>query len=133
MRRKKAQRLRIQKRPFLLFELLLSMGLLLLCLSPLIKTHVGMHRADLEQIHKLEAEIDVHNAYCKMKEALFSQNYTWEQLMGGVEVGGFTLCKVDQSTKHDQESGLLLKALYELNDQEYERRVYVEKARSHTR
>ena len=110
------------------------MGLVLLCLFPLIQTHIGMAKAERAAIETLEQKFYVQEAICKLKERLYEHEFTWEQLMHSVGDENFTLTKLEQSTKKGApESGLVLLATFFFGeDTTYERTVYVTKTRSLT-
>lgn len=126
----KRQKRSIQKRSFLLFELLLAIGLLLVCFFPMIKTHVGIAKEEAKQVRALREELLVQEKFCDFKTLLHEHAYSWGELMKEGEKGSFFVTKLDQSIKNNNESGLLLNVALSLGDKTYERTVYVKKARN---
>ncbi len=131
---RKTRKRPIRKQSFLLFELLLSMGLVLLCLFPLIQTHMGIAKAEQAEIRTLEQRFYVQEAVCALKKRLHEHEFTWEQLMQNVKEEHLTLTKLEQSTKKGApESGLVLLATFSFDEETtYERTLYVTKTRSLT-
>jgi len=109
------------------------MTLLLLCLFPLVKTHVGIAREELKQIQALQHEQEARAVFCTLKTKLHEHAFSWEQLMQGVHTDLYTVKKLEQSTKHTSESGMILGVTLHLGKDTFERTVYVEKALDHTR
>lgn len=129
----KRRRLPTRKRSFLLFELVLAIGLVLLCLFPMIKTHLGIARAERKQMNALNREKEICSALCRLKMDLHQHTYSWEALMKGVNTQTYSLKKEKQSTKKKNgESGMVLCATLHFENEEIERLVYVEKALLHT-
>ncbi|MCC5831947.1 MAG: hypothetical protein JJU12_02770 [Chlamydiales bacterium] len=118
----------IRKRPFLLFELLLAMGLLLLCLFPMIKTHVGIAKEEKKAIEAIRQELQIQEALCSLKIDLHKHIYSWEELIKGVKNERYLLNKLKKSTKNNtNESAMVLGATLLIGEKEIERRIYVEK------
>lgn len=109
------------------------MGLLLLCLFPLIKTHVGIAKEERKRIQEIRQELQVRKELCSLKIDLHEHKVSWEELMKGVRNERFALEKLKQSTKNNNESGMILGVTLYVGETEVERTVYVEKTadRSH--
>ena len=76
----------IRKRSFLLFELLISLTLIALCLFPLIKPHVAMRKSQLENLISMQLEQVNQEAFCLFKEELYqNKGPSWENLYKGTE------------------------------------------------
>lgn len=103
------------------------MGLLLLCLFPMIKTHVGIAKEERKHIQEIRQELLVRKALCNLKIDLHEHKVSWEELMKGVKNERFALEKLKQSTKNNNESGMVLGATLYVGEKEVERTVYVEK------
>lgn len=119
-----------RKRSFLLFELLLSLSLLLLCLFPLLKTHIGLTKGAGKEIAALKEALKQEEDFCQLKTKLYEHKVSWEELMQGTKLEGYTLKRVDHVHKHDGEKGILLKATR--NDSNYKKMIYVKKALSNS-
>lgn len=74
----------IRKRSFLLFELLVSMALITLCLFPLMRPLAAMRLADRSYLEDIQLEVAAQNAFCCIKEKLFENSRIWEQLASGI-------------------------------------------------
>lgn len=83
----------IQKRPFMLFELLVAMSLLMVCLLPMVKTHVRMRQTSLKELVELQQFEAAQKAFCEFKAALHQQ----EVSLDGCEL-------IDHSIKKGGES-----------------------------
>ncbi len=124
----------IQKRSFLLFELLLSLTLLTICLFPLMQTQMKLAKLKVQQLHAVQQHQKIKEVLCQAKIDLFEKHYTWKQLMEGVNTPTYTLSKLEQSTKQNSpQSGLILNITIPIGEEEYERTLYVEKAPHHPR
>jgi hypothetical protein len=76
----------IRKRSFLLFELLVSLALVLLCLFPLIKPHASMRKAASKQMEQMQMQRVAQTAFCTLKQMLYeNKEHTWGDLMHGTE------------------------------------------------
>ena len=95
----------IRKRCFLLLEVVVSLTLLSLCLFPLIKPLVFLHRAEAKRFANVEHYRKDQNELCSIKEKLFEHVYSWERLKEGTE----ELC-VKRKTLKENKEGLLLEA-----------------------
>ena len=73
-----------QKRSFLLFELLLSLALLTLCLFPLLKPHITINRDQREKLERIQLERISKGAFCEIKERLHTQEWSWQHLLKGI-------------------------------------------------
>ncbi|MEZ5315280.1 MAG: hypothetical protein R3E91_03600 [Chlamydiales bacterium] len=122
----------IQKRSFLLFELLLAMGLLILCLFPMIKTHVTIVKEERKQLREILEPLKIYKAICDLKIDLHEHRYSWEELMKGAKNDKYVLKKLKQSTKINQESGMILNAILLIEGRKIERTIYVEKTLNYT-
>ncbi len=72
---------RTRKRSFLLFELLVSMALITLCLFPLVKPLAAMRRADRSYLENIQLERAAQNAFCLIKAKLYENKFhSWNQL-----------------------------------------------------
>lgn len=117
----------IQKRSFLLFELILSLSLVLLCLLPLINIHIGIAKSELGHIREVREEQIAQKAFCLLKIDIYEHKYSWADLSRGIQNEEYTITKVDQSTKDSNDSGLVLQALIPVGKNVYKRFFYVEK------
>lgn len=71
----------IQKRSFLLLELLISLALIALCFFPLIKPHTLMRKADISYLEEIQLERVAQAAFCHIKERLYENRvHQWENL-----------------------------------------------------
>ena len=95
----------IRKRCFLLLEVVISLTLLTLCLFPLIKPLVFLHRAEAKRFANVEHYRKDQNELCKLKERLFERSYSWDKLKEGTDE-----LRVKKKTVKDQKEGLLLEA-----------------------
>lgn len=95
MRKFSAQRRTTRKRSFLLFELLVSLTLIAMCILPLIKPHVAMQKKRLESLFAVQYEAFNQEAFCRFKKMLYeNQGPSFEQLVKGCKgdiEGTFTL------------------------------------------
>lgn len=107
------------------------MGLLLLCLFPMVKTHVGIAKEERKYILSFRREQDIRKALCMLKTDLHEHAYSWDELMKGVENERYILKKLKQSTKKSLESGMVMRATLFVGNEKVERTVYVEKAVDH--
>jgi hypothetical protein len=92
----------IQKRSFLLFELLVSLALIVFCLLPLIKPHASMRKVDQERLAVMQMERIAQEAFCALKRELYeNKRHTWEELkdVAEGELGPFKLTTGVESTK----------------------------------
>jgi hypothetical protein len=71
----------IRKRSFLLFELLICLALITLCLFPLITPHAKMHRADLHYLEEIQLERIADQAFSQIKVRLYENQHPWEMLL----------------------------------------------------
>ena len=70
-----------QKRSFLLFELLISLALIALCLFPLIKPHAAMRKGQLDHLIEMQLEQVNQAAFCTFKKMLYeNRGPAWKQL-----------------------------------------------------
>jgi hypothetical protein len=70
----------IRRRSFLLIEVLVSLTLIALCFFPLIKPLVAMRRADWSHLEKIQLQQISQLAFCRVKEKLYNQAYSWKEL-----------------------------------------------------
>ncbi len=77
---KKSNRQPIRKRSFLLFELLVALGLIALCLYPLVKPHALMHKKEIERLVEMQLEQISQTAFCQIKEKLYKHEHSWKEL-----------------------------------------------------
>lgn len=73
-----------RKRSFLLFELMVSLALIALCLFPLIKTLAGVRQSEMKEMVEMQLWNHSQHAFCQIKERIFEQEYTWKELVNGV-------------------------------------------------
>lgn len=72
----------IRKRSFLLFELLISLALIVLCLFPMIKPHAQMRKAQIKQLEEMQMQRIVQEAFCVLKQKLYeNKEHTFSELM----------------------------------------------------
>lgn len=104
---------RIQKRSFLLFELLVSMALISLCLFPLMKPLAAMRCADRCYLEDIQLEMAAQNAFCRIKENLFESSYNWNQLSSPVsgELPPFTIV-ISKNKKGTYQCSYTIKSPY---------------------
>ncbi len=104
----------MNRRPFLLFELLLSLTLLMLCLAPLLKTHLAIHKEEYLTLKKLRQERLCAAAFYHLKQQLYEQRqFSWAELckagfsssIDGIE---FEIDEVDHSQRKSQSSRALV-------------------------
>ncbi len=107
------------------------MGLLILCFFPMVKTHLGIARENLKEVHAIKQEEAIRMAMYELKRNLHEHKHGWEELMKGVENDTYTLTKAEQSTKNSGESGMII--LAHVKKEKITRRIYVEKALDHAR
>ena len=75
----------IHKRSFLLFEILLSCSLVILCLLPLIKPHLTIQSQEKAYLRNIQIEQETERALTALKEILYThKEYTWKQLRQGI-------------------------------------------------
>lgn len=68
----------IQKRSFLLFELLVALALVTLCLFPLLKPHFGIQKEQIKEVEMLQLQRFANEAFCKIKEKLYTdESLNW--------------------------------------------------------
>ncbi|MCH9625191.1 MAG: hypothetical protein S4CHLAM123_03610 [Chlamydiales bacterium] len=79
---KKALKRPIQKRSFLLFELLISLALITLCLLPLIHPHIAMRKSELQNLETIQLEQHAQTAFCSVKQKIYeNREYPWDTLL----------------------------------------------------
>lgn len=134
----KVNRHPIRKRSFLLFEILISMALILLCFFPMIKPHAAMCRAERKYLEEIRLEQLSQIAFCQIKERLYeTRSHTWQDLLGeasGTIALGHTTCyyttqvldKVNKTSLN--KSGLLLQVTMEFPQAHFIRTIYLERA-----
>ncbi len=76
----------INKRPFLLLEVLIAFLLIVLCAIPLISPHVAIFRDQKTFIEKIEVDHAVAEVYGNMIEQIYRQAIPWETLSSGQAV-----------------------------------------------
>ncbi|NGX61223.1 MAG: hypothetical protein K940chlam9_00706 [Chlamydiae bacterium] len=142
----------IQKRSFLLLELLVAFTLFTLCLVPLIQPHLRIGLQERKDLISLQLTQHADRALCEIKESLMAHTYEWkdlldnnvkdEQLTTNYEVflGGdtpqlfmcsFTLKKYDKCFKTlSKWEGLALKAILKFSPEQdgasFTRMIYLE-------
>lgn len=120
----------IRKRSFLLFELLISLALIALCLFPLIKPHVTIKRIENSYLENVFFETRSHIAYCKLKELLHEHKIPWKQLesfegeipddplknnfvfQGRKYICRFKIEEIDHKKRKNQETAMALEASF---------------------
>lgn len=121
----------IRKRSFLLFELMISFSLLLLCLIPLIKIHTGIAKEECKQIKLIEEKFEVQKSFFELKEALLEHKFTWNELVEEKAKPFKKLAKSTKkprdSTKNDSEGALVLGVTLNIKDRTYEKMFFVKK------
>ncbi len=70
----------IQKRSYLLFELLIAMTLVMGALIPLLKPHFVMRNQAIEKLIRIQLEPCAQHALCEVKQRLHERRYSWEEL-----------------------------------------------------
>lgn len=138
MRKRKNVKPSIRKRSFLLFELLISLALLMLCLFPLIKPHLGIHKVQVVNLEKMQGEQKAYNMFCRLKERLYENRHSWKELMEGTEgtiekegeVCRYVITQLDYAYKQNSPNSALVLdiALYFPNQENpYSHTLYVER------
>lgn len=85
MFKREAAARRIRKRSFLLFELLISLALITLCLFPLIQPLAAMRKEEYKYLEEIQLERIAQNAFCELKTILYeNKTHRWEQLASEV-------------------------------------------------
>ena len=102
----------IQKKPFLLLELIIALGLIVTCLFPLLKPNIQLYQLSKKRLASCESYTMDRQLFCQIKRDLMETKYSWEQLKKGIVTKDYTLTLV-QKTERDslQKEGLLLEAL----------------------
>lgn len=120
-----------RRRSYLLFEVLMAMALLLVCLFPLVRAHTGMGQLSKQRLQKQEMRAAAHLAFLEIKAHLYQHDYTWQQLRKGVsgetQCGPYTLA-LREST-HKRSTGrkyLLLDADLMIGDATFTQTFLVE-------
>lgn len=143
-----------QKRSFLLFELLVSLTLIVLCLFPLIKPHTSIRKEEQAFLYEMQLERLAQEAFCILKEDLYNNKLSWNSLRKGcsgtldhefsLTTGAkkikhvscnYIIQVIDHCEKKSNKNGLLLAVdlEFQLNDglqHLYERTLYLEKGQS---
>ncbi|MFN0065000.1 MAG: hypothetical protein ACKVOH_02050 [Chlamydiales bacterium] len=70
----------IRKKSFLLLELVISLLLVTLCLFPLIRPLRNIQLFTFKQLHDMQYERLSRVALCDLKQQLFENRLSWEQL-----------------------------------------------------
>jgi hypothetical protein len=74
----------MKKRSFLLFELLISLALISLCLFPLIQPHAAMRKKEKCYLEEIQLERIAQNAFCILKQKLYENSeHAWDDLVKG--------------------------------------------------
>jgi hypothetical protein len=68
------------KRPMLLLEILIAMSLVSLCIAPLIKGPLDMHRAEMSHLTRIEAGRIAAWTFTEIVEKILKNELRWEQL-----------------------------------------------------
>ncbi len=75
----------IRKRSYLLLEIVISLMLITLCLFPLIKPHLAIKKSHAFYLKEIKSYPLFQNAFCEIKEKLYAQEFSWKDLIAGVE------------------------------------------------
>lgn len=116
-----------RKRSFLLIELFVALGLLSLCLLPILKTQLGIVQHSYATLRTLQEEAEVGRRFCALKEALYEHRYSWEALRTGIATQELSLRTVDHSTKQTDASFLLVEATLFVGKKPYVRTLSIQK------
>jgi len=124
----------IRKRSFLLFELLISLSLLTLCLYPLIKSQFEVQRGHLKELKKLEREQIVNLRFSKLKEAMFEQIFPWNSLLEGTSYTlptgeEIALIALENTKKKSGTKGALVEGTLKLDEEEFTRFFFVKQGK----
>lgn len=77
---------RLKKKPFLLFELLLSFTLLVLIFFPMLKTHFAIANEEIKTVEKMEFERMGRNIFSFIEEQLYENRFhTFDELKKGIQ------------------------------------------------
>lgn len=137
----------IRKRSFLLFELLVSLTLIVLCIFPLIKPHVFMRKADWRNLEEIQLERVAQEAFCLLKQELYENKETsWNALhkgfqgklsekltsrLGKIYTCNYEIKKIESTTKQSTKSGLVVEVLLHFNPSDhqktFQRTLYIER------
>ncbi|MFZ0565743.1 MAG: hypothetical protein WAM28_06125 [Chlamydiales bacterium] len=70
----------IRKRSFLLFELLLAIALVSLCLFPLLKPHFAIQKEQQKELKQMQLSKIASGAFCEIKKRIYSdKDWDWEK------------------------------------------------------
>lgn len=72
----------LNRRSFLLLEVLIAFLILTVCLIPLIKTPLLFYRSEVEQLEKIERENLADWTFSEIKEGLYLGRIPWRELPG---------------------------------------------------
>lgn len=68
----------IQKRSFLLFEVLIALALVALCLFPLLKPHFAIQKEQRKELEMIQFQRLAKEAFCKVREELSNESLNWD-------------------------------------------------------
>ena len=69
-----------QKKPMLLLEILIAMSLVSLCIAPLIKSPLEMHRSEMSHLTRIESGRIAAWTFTEIVEKLLKNEIHWESL-----------------------------------------------------
>lgn len=121
----------IRKRSFLLFELLISLALIVLCLFPLVKSQALMRREERKNLEQMQSEQLAQVAFCKLKEDLYENKaHTWDELMTqaeGIIADCTYIISLLEYTNKTEKEGLVVSIVFTIGDSEVQRSLYLER------
>jgi hypothetical protein len=142
----------IRKKSFLLFELLISLALIVLCLFPLVKPYAYMQKGEKHALIEMQLACLAQQAFCYLKEDLYNHRLSWDSLVAGTSgkideifflvtgpkitrkaVCSYKIQTIDDCNKISQKKMGLLLAIeleFTINDRDgyrYQRTLYLER------
>jgi len=94
----------IRRKSYLLLEVLISLGLVLLCLFPLVKPLVHIRLQTTLALEETRLERLASLAFIEVKQRLYEHQYSWDELRKGIEdeLSPITLTIKDTKTGNEQ-------------------------------
>lgn len=82
----------MEKRPFLLLEILIALSLVIICILPLVRQPLKLYKEEMQSLEKMELERLAEWTFTEVKELLLKNDIPWEAIpQKDVETGLFSL------------------------------------------
>lgn len=68
----------MERRPYLLFELLIALSIVSLCIVPLVRTPFAAFKKEIESLEKIELQRIAELTFAEVKEQLYKNEIPWK-------------------------------------------------------